>query len=86
VTPGILGCGFQPPTAGAVRGSTVRFRNDTAGTITVVITPPAGPGTTISLDATGTSGGSTLATPGAYAVTCSAGGDSIVGRMTVTVT
>jgi len=40
----------------------------------------------VSLDAGGTSGGYSLATPGSYAITCTPGGDSQVGRMTVNVT
>ena len=87
VSQGILGCGFQPSSAGAVAGSTVRFRNDTAGPLTIVVAPPSGAAiVTISLLQGATSGASLLSAPGTYQVTCSPGGDSVVGRMTITVT
>jgi plastocyanin len=87
VSQGILGCGFQPSSAGAVAGSTVRFRNDTASPLTIVLAPlPGAATTTISLLPGATSGANVLSTPGSYPVTCSSGGDSVVGRMTITVT
>jgi len=85
VTSGPLGCVFQPPTATVPQGSIVRFRNDTGGGITIVF-PSLGAATTIGLDAGGTSGALPLASAGSYAVTCTPGGDAIVGRMTITVT
>lgn len=86
VTSGTLSCAFQPGSASAVQGSIVRFRNDTTGGIRVSVAPPAGATTVINMDAGVTSGGYTVASPGSYAITCSPGGDSLVGRMTVTVT
>jgi plastocyanin len=87
VSQGILGCGFQPSSVGAVAGSTVRFRNDTASPLTIVVAPlPGAATTTISLLPGATSGANVLSTPGSYPVACSSGGDSVVGRMTITVT
>ncbi len=78
VTP--LGCGFQPPSITVTVGSTVRFRNDTGGDITITIDE-----TTISLEAGGSSGANPLDTPGDYGVTC-APVDGSTGGMTITVT
>ncbi len=85
VTSGILGCGFQPSSASLVPGSTVRFRNDTATGISISVARPAGANTIVSLEAAGTSSGYVLTTAGSYAITCTTGGDALVGRMTVTV-
>lgn len=81
-----LGCAFQPSSASAAAGSTVRFRNDTPAGVSVSIAPPAGPITTMTLDAGGTSSGYSLAVGGSYAVSCTPGGDVLPGRMTITAT
>ena len=52
----------------------------------VSVAPPTGAGTTISLDPGGTSGGYLMTAAGPYAVMWTPGGDSVVGRMTITVT
>jgi plastocyanin len=85
VTSGPLGCVFQPPAATVRQGSTMRFRNDTGGDISVLF-PSLGAATKIGLEAGATSGALPLASAGSYAVTCTPGGDVIVGRMTLTVT
>lgn len=86
VTSGILGCSFQPASASAVAGSTVRFRNDTDGSVTLSFISPVADGTTVSLDSGGSSGAFALATPGSYRVTCNSGAGSTTGRLTITVT
>lgn len=86
VASGALGCVFQPSSASAVAGSTVRFRNDTGSRVSVSVIPPAGDTMTIALDAGGSSGGVSLAALGSYPITCDSGRDSAVGRMTITVT
>ena len=85
VTSGILGCSFQSASASAVAGSTVRFRNDTGGSVNLAFTPPVGDGTTVSLDAGGSSGALALPSPGSYGVTCTSGAGSTTGRLTITV-
>jgi len=85
IASGALGCVFQPPAATVRQGSVVRFRNDTPGGITIVF-PNLGAATTINVNAGATSGPLPVTTPGTFTVTCTPGGDAIVGRMTLTVT
>ncbi len=86
VTSGILGCSFQPASASAVAGSTVRFRNDTSGSVSLSFASPVADATTVSLDSGGSAGPFALATPGSYGVTCNSGAGSTIGRLAITVT